>query len=303
VDGKYVVRANHPTEVYQYRREVELMRLAIAEAGRPGMFIAANAPTAAATIGMCDGERGIRRSDVIHAGLISELKVSFDELNRIAFAIAYGSPRLAGHNAVIGGFSGGPETAPIVAVAGGILGMALAQTCIAGPNYIHNRIKSRACRACIWTGSLAAQAFARNTRAMVWSNGCDHPASGPGTEQYFYEAAAGNIAAVASGASSISGGTRKFVIGETEDFGSPLESKWHCEVAKASAGLKPEKANEIVRLLLSRYEGKLERDAPPGFTLRQLYELDAWVPKPWYLSIYETVKAELKELGLRFSQV
>lgn len=300
VNDKYDVRVGHPTEVYQYRKEVELMRRAIAEARRPGMFICANAPTAAATIGMCDPEKGIRPTDAIHVGLIAELKIGFDEMNRIAFALAYGSPIRVAHTAVIGGFSGGPNTAPIIAVAGGLLGMLVAQTELAGPSYVHNRIKSRSCRACIWTGSLAIQAFARNSRIPVSSNGCDHPSAGPGTKQYLYESAAGNIAAVTSGAAGVVGGTRKFVIGKVEDFGSPIESRWMGEVCKASAGLKPEKANEIVNALLPKYEDKLEKDTPFGFTFSELYDLKKESPKPEYIQMYEEVKDEFRRFGLHF---
>lgn len=300
VEGRYDVRANHPTEVYQYRRNVETMRRAIAAVGRPGMFIYANAPTAAATIGMCDPEVGIRICDPMATGLIAELKVGYDELNRIAFAIAYGSPRGASHTAVIGGFSGGPDTAPIIAVAGGLLGMLVTQSERAGPGYVHNRIKSRACRTCIWTGSLANQAFARNSRVPAGASGCDHPAAGPGTEQYFYEAGAGFVAAVASGAAALNGGTRKFVIGKTEDFGTPLESRWMGEVCKASASVSRERANEIVMALLPRYEDRLERNIPHGHTFQDLYDVEGEVPEPEYLELYERVKGEFEGFGLRF---
>jgi methylamine--corrinoid protein Co-methyltransferase len=302
INGKYEVRANRPSEIFQYRKEVELMRRAIADAERPGMFISANAPSAAATIGMCDPLKGIRPTDAISGGLIAELKVSFDELNRMAFALAYGSPRRASHTAVIGGFSGGPDTAPAIAVAGGILGMFVTESELAGPNYVHNRVKSRACRACLWTGSLPVQAFARNSRVPVSSNGCDHPFAGPGTEQYLLEAAAGNIAAVASGAAALTGGTRKFVIGTVEDFGSPLESRWMGEVSKATSGVSPEKANEIVKNLLLRYETRLERDAPFGYTFQQLYDMEAEKPIPAYQEIYQRIRDELQGFGLRFGK-
>ncbi len=300
VEGKYEVRANHPTEVYQYRKEVEIMRRAITAAGRPGMFIYANAPTATATLGMCDPTTGIRPCDPMATGLIAELKVGYDELNRIAFALAYGNPRGAAHTAIIGGFSGGPDTAPIITVAGGILGMLVTQSERAGPGYVHNRIKSRACRTCIWTGSLANQAFARNTRVPAEASGCDHPAAGPGTEQYFYEAGVGFVGAVASGAACLNGGTRKFVIGRTENFGTPLESKWMGEVSKASAGVTLRKANEIVKAFLPRFEGTLERGVPVGYTFGQLYDVDREEPKFEYSRLYESVRREFENFGLRF---
>ncbi|UCD73567.1 MAG: monomethylamine:corrinoid methyltransferase, partial [Candidatus Bathyarchaeota archaeon] len=50
VHNKYDVKANHPTEIYQYRRNARILRKAVADAGRPGMFILNNAPTSDATI-------------------------------------------------------------------------------------------------------------------------------------------------------------------------------------------------------------------------------------------------------------
>jgi len=74
------------------------------------------------------------------------------------------------------------------------------------------------------------------------------------------------------------------------------------EVCKASAGLMPEKANEVVKSLLPRYESRLEKDAPFGFTFGQLYDVEKETPKPEYLRMYERMKDEFREFGLRFRQ-
>lgn len=294
--GKYAVKAKHPTEIYQYRRNVQLLRKAVADAGRPGMFIMNNAPTSDATIAMFSREDGLRPTDPIPVGLLSEMKISYDEMKRTAFALAYGSPRGSAHNAVIGGFSGGPDTAAIVAVAGGLMALTAGFGQYVRPGTVHIRIRSRACLPCIWTAALACEAFSRNSH--VASDNGDHPAAGPGTKQYFYELAAYQIAVVTAGGHS-KGGTRKFNIGQTENFGTPLESKWQGEICKASAGIKRKLANEIVKELLSRYENRLI-DAPMGYTFEQLYDIEKEEPNREYLKMYGEVKTEFEEMGLDF---
>jgi len=72
------------------------------------------------------------------------------------------------------------------------------------------------------------------------------------------------------------------------------------EVCKASAGLKPERANEIVKALLPRYEDELEKNIPYGFTFSQLYDVEKGTPKPDYMRMYERIKDEFRGFGLRF---
>jgi len=295
VAGKYEIKANHPTEIYQYRRNSRVLRKAISAAGRPGMFIMNNAPTSTATISMFDRETGLRPTDPMVCGGLSEMKISYDELNRVAFALDYGSPIVTAHNAVIGGFSGGPSGAAIVAVAGGLQGLLVQQGKVVRPGTIHNRLKTRADRSCIWTAALACQAFARNSH--VPTDQGDHPVAGPGTDQYLYEICAYQLGVVVSGAHSL-GGTRKFVVGRIEDFGTPMESRWLGEVCKAGAGVSREHANEIAKALLKKYEDKLE-DAPMGYAFEQLYDVEKEEPKEDYLEIYSRVKEELEELGMK----
>jgi len=107
---------------------------------------------------------------------------------------------------------------------------------------------------------------------------------------------------VASGASGILGGTRKFVIGNTLNFGTPIESKWMGEVVKSSAGLNRKKASEIVEALLPKYEERLKEGYPEGYTFEQLYDVDREMPKPEYKMLYERVKVELEDLGLKFKR-
>ena len=69
IETKFPVRANHPSAIYQYRKEVEMMRRAIAEVGRPGLLLRQNAPTAQATIALADPEQGLRPTDPMGGNL------------------------------------------------------------------------------------------------------------------------------------------------------------------------------------------------------------------------------------------
>jgi hypothetical protein len=311
IEGKYGIAANHPSEIYQYRKEVELMRGAIAAVGRPGMFLRQNAPTAQATIALADPAVGVRPTDPMGGNLFEELKIDWNFANRTAFAIAYGTRvrGSAGH-AFIGGFSGGPATAPIVIVAGALLGLFFSGADDAHIqkhgvstqiSKTHNRIKSRAARSCIYVGSLACQALVRNTRLPVGAQGCDHPVAGAGTPQFYYECAAGEIASVASGSSANpSGGARQFVC--PTDHVSPLESKWMGEVLKASAGVSLTRARGMVEALLARYEDRLEAGYPEGYTFQQMYDVETGKAKPEFERFYAQRKEELEDLGLQFKE-
>jgi hypothetical protein len=147
----------------------------------------------------------------------------------------------------------------------------------------------------LWITSLATQAPARNTPAIINGSGGEHPAAGPGTKQYFYETVAGVLANVISGAHH-GAGTRKFVIGKTCDFGTPIESRFTGQVAKSAAGMTRHQANLLVLKMLDLYEPHL-KDAPFGQTYHELYDVEREEPRPEYVSLYEEVLEEMFKYG------
>jgi len=298
IDNKYEVLAGAPSEIYGYRIATELLRKSIIAAGRPGMFIVNNTPTSIATIGLHDREKGLRPCDLFETTGISELKINYDDLNRSVWGIIHNGALHGAHNAVIGGFSGSIEGAAIVAVAGA-LHLLLTNRCNnVRPGGIPFKTKSRAMRAHIWVANLALQALSRNTHLILDGSIGDHPAAGPGTRQYLIETAAGHIASTVGGGHSL-GGTRKFVIGDTPNFGTPLESRWMGEICKGAVGLSREHANEIVCRLLAEYEEHLD-NPPLGYTYDQLYDVKKEQPLPEYAELYAETKEEFKSMGLKF---
>ncbi len=298
INGKYEVIAGTPSEIYQYRKTAEIMRNAINDAGRPGMIIINNAPLSAATIGMFDEERGLRRTDYMCSTAMSECKVSYDDLNRSAFALAHGVSVHGAHSSTIGGFSANPEGAAITAVAASFQLVTVHKAESFRCGVVDSRVKSRQTRGQLWAAGTAIQALSRNTKLIVDGSIGDHPAAGPGTKQYFYESAAGHIVSTVMGAHSTAG-TRKFIVGNTPNYGTPLESRWMGEVCKGAAGMNRKSANRIVKYLLAKYEENLN-DAPEGHTFEKLYDKASLQPLPHYKKLYEEVKEELAEQGLTF---
>ena len=298
IDGKYDVVADTPSEIYQYRKTVEILRKAVSAAGRPGLITINNAPTSAATIAMFNEEKGIRRSDYMESTGMSELKVAYDDLNRTAFALAHGVSIHGTHSSTIGGFSANPEGATIVSVAASLQLVCIHKAESFRCGATDFRIKSRVTRGQLWVAGTAIQAINRNTKLIVDGSIGDHPAAGPGTKQYLYESAAGHIVSTVMGAHSTEG-TRKFVVGDTCNYGTPLESRWMGEVCKAAVGIDLKTAEKVVRYLLDKYEDSLE-DAPAGDVCENLYDMDKSEPFPEYQELYDGVKEELKAQGLKF---
>lgn len=298
IKDTYDVIAGAPSEIYQYRKTIEIIRKAINDAGRPGMIIINNAPTSLATIAMYSEESGLRKTDGIESTGMSEVKVDYDDLNRSAFGLAVGMHIHGSHSSVIGGFSGNPEGAAIVAVAGALQLVAVQKSESFRCGVLESMIKSRVTRRELWAAGTAIQGLSRNTRLIVDGSIGDHPAAGPGTKQYFYESAAGHIVSTVMGGHSTQG-TRKYVVGNICNYGTPLESRWMGEVCKGAVGTDRVTADRIVKYLLAKYEDKLA-DAPEGETFEKLYDQEKLEPLPHYQKLYEELKEELRDQGLNF---
>ena len=285
-----------PEEIFPYRRSAVTLRRAADEAGRPGIPVMNSAPLSFIHFAMFASREGLRVTDGIETPGVPELKTSNDALNRVAFALATDTVHSGGVGVTIGGFSGSIEGAAIVAVAGAYQSLLVNRAKVVALTATPIMTFSRATRKGIWVGSLALQALNRNTRLITGGFMCDHPAAGPGTEQYFYETAAGTIPGIVCGTHAW-GGTRKFKIGRKVDFGSPVESDFLGHLSKAAVGLDRSRANIVVRKLLEKYEKNI-KEAPEGYTLQELYDLPTESPSKEYAALYNKVAAELRNLGV-----
>ncbi|MBQ8955288.1 MAG: monomethylamine:corrinoid methyltransferase, partial [Clostridia bacterium] len=146
---------------------------------------------------------------------------------------------------------------------------------------------------CLWLSSVVCQAFDACAPAVVI---CDiYPKSGAGTIELLREVAANALAITVSG-------------GHLEGVGScdglkpncsGLEARLMGEVGKAAAaqGMTRAQAEPIIARLLSEYEPIFDK-GNEGLPFEEVYGDDG-EPRPFWLEMYEAVKAELIGLGLR----
>ena len=76
------------------------------------------------------------------------------------------------------------------------------------------------------------------------------------------------------------------------------------EVGKAAARQKltRKQANDIVLKLLEKYEGVFRKEGGnPGVRFDKAYDCETLTPLPEWQAMYEEVKAELIEMGLKLS--
>lgn len=142
--------------------------------------------------------------------------------------------------------------------------------------------------------SLAFQALSRNTNLLVAN--FVRPVGGPGTKDILYEVAAHAIASVASGISYASG--VHSAMGNNESHVSGLESRFLAQAAKASAGLSRKEANQLVAILVEKYQDN-QPNKPIGKPFDEVYDLEKIIPLPGWQEMYDEVCSELQDdLGL-----
>jgi len=105
-----------PMAVYAAKREAEMMREVVRQAGRPGMAITLYPilTSAGPMIAPSDPEQGLRRTDGLLLSILPDMKVEADYIANAIHYERYGGYKVnGGCYSVIGGFCGGVEGAMI----------------------------------------------------------------------------------------------------------------------------------------------------------------------------------------------
>jgi methylamine--corrinoid protein Co-methyltransferase len=290
-----------PLECHAAKSSIAWVREAIRSVGRPGLHLVDASPSAIGTVSSCDPENGLRRTDAFALPTISELKVNFEVLNKVAYSLHYGCLRNPYWTSIIGGFAGGPEGCAVTSVAAAL--NALLVYYVGGSGFVCNATLLQnpalnSARQTLWVRNISTQAIVRNMNLIC--GGGALTAAGPGTEQQLWEIAAVGIA-ISSGGGHIIDGCRKSVLVKVNQA-TGMEPRWFGEVARAAASLRREEANELVDFLLQKYEDKMTPEkAPAGYSFADLYDYENVTVKPEYFDLYSRVKKTLEERGLNFS--
>ena len=297
--GGRILKTGSPFVPYAAKREIYMIREVFRRAGRPGMCMMAPGitTTALGAIVASSTDSGRRKTDVCGGAILSELKIDYDRLTKVVHAVEWGGVIRNLYDPMIGGFAGGPAGVAVVSIAGILLGLPTCQATFTTIHPVHLRYLCTSCPEGMWVESVVGQAISRNTHLLATGN--VFVASGPCTEMILHVVAANAISAAVSGLQlgpGVGAANTRY-----QDHASGLETKFMGEIghALAKSGLKRADANEIVRDLSNRYKERL-LDPPLGKRFQECYDLHTVKPTEEWLQIYDSVKKELSDYGLRF---
>ena len=292
------VMAGSPAEVYAAIRSVKMGREALRRSGRPGlpiMNLISTAASAVTTIAASGPQFGLRPTDGWLVGAISEMKIDFGALNKIAYLLNWGANVGAESSPILGGYCGGPEGTAVVSTAYILMGLLVQKGSYQLTFPFHFKYGCSTTRDVLWVVSTSCQAASRNIpMPVIWLG---YMAAGPNTKMYFYESAAYLLSAVPCGAPSVQ--TPHPAKAVKIDGITPMEARFGVEMAIAASRLGREAANELVNQLLDKYENQIE-SAPPGDTFQDCFDVTTGRPGQGYLSLYDEVKDELADMGIPF---
>lgn len=297
VDG-FKVTSGSPSEVVAVRREMQYLRQALEEVGRPGLGLLA-AESAVTEIGdlAAVGEKRLRPSDSHLVAMFNELIIDNGNLVRAASKLDYGMKNASLACTMVGGMGGDAPGSTVVMIAS-ILAANL--VCMADYHLchpIHIQDVATTARGCLWLQAVLCQTFAKHAPAIIV---CDiWPSSGSLTKELLYETAANAIVV------TVCGGHLEGLGAANGNYpnGTGLEVRLMGEVGKAVARQKMTRAqaNEIVLKLLEKYEHVFRmEDKNMGARFDVSYNMETIEPVPEWLAMYEEVKAELSEMGVQF---
>jgi methylamine--corrinoid protein Co-methyltransferase len=295
VDGREV-RTGNPIEIVSTRRELQYMRQGLKRVGRAGMGMLA-AQSSVSELGDLAAAHPdyLRPCDSHLVPMLNELKMDHRNISRAVNSLEYGMVNASLPCVIVGGLGGGPTGSAVVNVASYLIANI---TCLADYHIlhpIHMRHIATSTRDVLWVINATAQAFARHAPTVIVAD--IYPKSGAGTKELLYETVANAIVNSVSGCHLEGCGSAD---GNAPNC-SGLEARLMAEVALAVHNMKMalKDANDFVLKLLPKYEHVFTQDGNPGKPFDEVYDLQKIQPLDFWQKMYEEVKTELKEMGLK----
>ncbi len=292
------IKSGTPTELAGVMEHAMSLRQAARLAGKPGLFLVAvgTAQSDTGQIAVSNDEWGVRHTDGRLIGALSELKLDNELINKVVHCMQFGSFIGCLSGSIYGGYAGRAEGTAILETAYHLMGLTVYQASFQQSFPFHLHFTSNSGREMLWVVSVKHQAVSRNSRILTTSNGFLN--AGSGTEMVLYEAAAHGLVSTVSGGHLWETAVAR---NKYRNYATPLEARLACETGHAVAhqAMTRAEANEITLRLLARYEDQIA-DAPMGKPFQECYDVRTSRPMPWYLEMYEKIKAEVAAMGIEF---
>lgn len=300
IDG-IEVKIGTPFELHAEMFNIASARTALRKVGRPGLpLYGCCFPSLHVDMASSSPEYGYKKTDLRCLWPLPQLKVDYATLIRALHFAEYGIRSNTAGIGYIGGLAGGPEGALITTIA-----ECLAITLLFQPtslqaiplNSMYEPWVGESDMMALWANNVANASLAKNTK-MILPYGC-YTYAGPCTEMCLQEIAAEAIGATVMGAHMYAVGPNSGMI---VDHTTGMEPRFRGEVALASVGMKRENANEMVKTIASKYQKIVESKNPPkGKSFEECYDAETITPSKEYQEIFNKVKKELEDLGLKFT--
>jgi len=288
-----VGRSHSPYEVLMAWHELELVKAAVQRAGRPGIGLGC-VENAVTEIGELSGAQAFGPRHWHHVAMVSEFKTNYSLMIKVAHLVKTGSIIHSFYNTIYGGSAGGREGMAIAIVGGNILLQMAYMTTTHSVSPAHPFHGNTTGPDLLRAISRAQQALSRNTHMLT--DVAITPVGGPCTKTLLYEVAAQAMLVVASGSSGLIG--PRSAAGIEPGHVSGLEARFMAEVAHSAAGMSRKEANRIVTELVSRYVDQIGK-RPIGKRFNEVYDMQTLRPTEEWLGVYNEVKKELADLGLK----
>jgi methylamine---corrinoid protein Co-methyltransferase len=298
VDG-YSILTGHPSEIIATRRELQLLRDALRQVGRPGMgmLAAQSSVSELGSLAVANPDY-LRPCDSHLVPMHNELMIDNGNMARAANSIGYGMRNASLACVMVGGLGGDAPGAAVVQVASFILANLVCRADYHLLHPIHIRNVATSTRAVMWVQSTVSQAFARNAPCIIVAD--IYPKSGAMTSEILYEVAANAIAI------TVSGGHLEGVGGAdgAVPHSTGLEARFMGEIGHAvtRAQLDLEGANSLILSLLEKYEAVFSHpNGNPGVPFDIAYNCETLDPVSQWQGMYEEVKADIDHMGLHLT--
>jgi hypothetical protein len=164
------IKAKEPIDYFLGLEMAHRKKEAARRVGRPGLSCSTIGP-AGTEYGLFGAELETRSFDSVAIPAISELKIDYSILFRIASRIHLNVIGFSFQNPIIGGYAGGPEGAALMRIAACLLMVPVYQAPVTGGEITDFRYNCNCSRESVWASSVSTQALARNSNNIIYGTG------------------------------------------------------------------------------------------------------------------------------------